>query len=207
MHCFLAGGCCSSLFARRLPSQAARADDANQTDPNAQPPAATPARQRPASTNATKRSARPVDAIVVTGIRRSIQDSIEIKRRECERGRSGIGRGNRQAARRLDRRIDRSTSRRRRAARCRACGDHLHSRLFARLHDGSVERPPAGELGLQPRGRVRPISVRAAGLGGGLQNSRRQHCGHGPRRHGRPSDHSAARIWQARHRPQPARPI
>ena len=70
----LAGGCCSSLLALALPAQAfaQTADQTTQTDQsvatgpgdlNAQPPA-------------------DKDAIVVTGIRRSLQDSINIKRRE-----------------------------------------------------------------------------------------------------------------------------
>ena len=93
------------------------------------------------------------------------------------------------------------------AARRRARGDRLDSRLFARLYDGSAERPPAGELGLQPRGRVRPISVRAARQRRRLQDARRQYRGHGPVRHRRSSDHSAARIHGKRAiARQPARP-
>jgi iron complex outermembrane receptor protein len=71
----LAGGCCSSLLAAALPSVAWAQSTSDQTtatqpadttgpgDVNAQPPA-------------------DKDAIVVTGIRKSIRDSIEIKRRE-----------------------------------------------------------------------------------------------------------------------------
>ena len=66
----LAGGCVSSLFIAAIPS-AAIAQDAT-----AQQPA-----EGPGATNATQPQAEP-GAIVVTGIRRSLQDSIAIKRRE-----------------------------------------------------------------------------------------------------------------------------
>lgn len=69
----LAGGCCSALVAAALPS-AALAQTADQAAPA---PAPAPA---PADVNAPQ----PEDqnAIVVTGFRRSLQDSINIKRRE-----------------------------------------------------------------------------------------------------------------------------
>ena len=66
----LAGGCVSSLFIAAIPS-AAIAQDAT-----AQQPA-----EGPGATNVTQPQAEP-GAIVVTGIRRSIQDSLAIKRRE-----------------------------------------------------------------------------------------------------------------------------
>src|SRR5690349_25154960 len=74
----LAGGCCSSLFAAAFPSQAF-AQTADQTvpgDPNAPQPATAPGdvgAQPPADQGGS---------IVITGIRRSLQDSINIKRRE-----------------------------------------------------------------------------------------------------------------------------
>jgi len=74
----LAGGCCSSLFAAAaLPSQALAqaADQAAPGDPNAPQPATAPgdvSTQPPADQG----------SIVITGIRRSLQDSINIKRRE-----------------------------------------------------------------------------------------------------------------------------
>ena len=74
----LVGGCCSSLFAVVFPSQAlAQASD--QTAP-VQPNAPVP----PATAPGDVQAQPPVDsgAIVVTGIRRSLQDSINIKRRE-----------------------------------------------------------------------------------------------------------------------------
>lgn len=81
----LAGGCCSSLFAATLPSAAFaqttdQTNQAAQPDPNA-PPAATPP---PTTTPGEPDTTKPADtgAIVVTGIRRSIRDSIEIKRQE-----------------------------------------------------------------------------------------------------------------------------
>ena len=52
--------------------------------------------------------------------------------------------------------------------------DHLRSRFLARFHHGPSEWPPAGELRLQPRRRIRSVSVRAARLGGGLQDARRR---------------------------------
>jgi iron complex outermembrane receptor protein len=65
----LAGGCCSALLAAALPS-AALAQTADQAAP-------APA---PADVNAPQ--AEDQNAIVVTGFRRSLQDSINIKRRE-----------------------------------------------------------------------------------------------------------------------------
>jgi len=68
----LAGGCCSSLLALALPAPAfAQTTDQTGTG-SAQPAAADVNAQPPADK----------DAIVVTGIRRSLQDSINIKRRE-----------------------------------------------------------------------------------------------------------------------------
>src|SRR6476620_5003235 len=84
----LAGGCCSSLLGAALPSQAL----AQGTDPAAQvppPPLATEATPTPGEPNATQPSTPPgpnanipsdSGAIVVTGIRRSLQNSIQIKR-------------------------------------------------------------------------------------------------------------------------------
>jgi iron complex outermembrane receptor protein len=73
----LAGGCCSSLLAAAFapPASAQAADQPAPVDPNAPAPAT-----NPGETNAQQ----PADsgAIVVTGIRRSLQDSINIKRRE-----------------------------------------------------------------------------------------------------------------------------
>jgi iron complex outermembrane receptor protein len=73
----LAGGCCSALLAAALPSEAL----AQTTDQaaQAQPPADT--NPAPGDVN-TVPPKEPGAAIVVTGIRRSIQDSIAIKRRE-----------------------------------------------------------------------------------------------------------------------------
>jgi len=77
----LAGGCCSSLLALALPAEAsAQTTDQTQTPPpaDAAPPPAPPS--GPGDSNAQA----PADpnAIVVTGFRRSLQDSINIKRRE-----------------------------------------------------------------------------------------------------------------------------
>src|SRR5260370_16746801 len=71
----LAGGCCSSLLAAALPSEASAQSTSDQT--TATQPADTTA---PGDVNAQP----PADqgAIVVTGIRRSIQNSIQIKRPE-----------------------------------------------------------------------------------------------------------------------------
>jgi len=77
----LAGGCCSSLLAAAFatPAFAQAADQPVPVDPNAPPPAPAPA-TGPGQPSAQQ----PADsgAIVVTGIRRSLQDSINIKRRE-----------------------------------------------------------------------------------------------------------------------------
>ena len=87
----LAGGCCSSLLAFALPSQAV----AQSTDPAAQtvPPVTTDTAPPPADPNAPPPpagagqyeccSAAGEGTIVVTGIRESVQDSISIKRREA----------------------------------------------------------------------------------------------------------------------------
>jgi len=69
----LAGGCCSSLLALALPAQAfAQTTDQTGTS-TAQPAVAADANAQPPADK---------DAIVVTGIRRSLQDSINIKRKE-----------------------------------------------------------------------------------------------------------------------------
>jgi iron complex outermembrane receptor protein len=83
----LAGGCCSSLLGAMLPSAAL----AQSTDPAAQvpPPPVTTTTPTPGEPNAPQPSTAPgtnantpdeSGAIVVTGIRRSLQDSIQIKR-------------------------------------------------------------------------------------------------------------------------------
>ena len=83
----LGGVCCTSLFAAALPSAAAAQTTSNQTDPNAQQPATTPP-ETPGNTNAKPKpkpgqpAPVPEGTIVVTGIRRSIQDLLAIKRRE-----------------------------------------------------------------------------------------------------------------------------
>jgi len=73
----LAGGCCSSLLAAALPAQALAqaADQTAPDDPNAQQPSS-----GPGDVNAQPPSNK--GAIVITGVRRSIQNSIQIKRRE-----------------------------------------------------------------------------------------------------------------------------
>jgi len=72
----LAGGCCSSLF--MLPSMALAQTTPDQTNPDTQPPP--PAQTTaPGEPNTTKK-APPGDAIIVTGIRRGLQDAIQIKR-------------------------------------------------------------------------------------------------------------------------------
>jgi iron complex outermembrane recepter protein len=86
----LAGGCCSSLFAWALPSAALAQSTTDQTTPaqqsvNQPPPAATgqaDTQPAPGDANVIQPKAAPGATIVVTGIRRSIQDSIAIKRRE-----------------------------------------------------------------------------------------------------------------------------
>ena len=75
----LAGGCCSSLFL--LPSTAFAQTTPDQTNPDAQQPAQPPAATTPGEPNATNKAPEG-GAIVITGLRRSLQDSIQIKRRE-----------------------------------------------------------------------------------------------------------------------------
>ena len=74
----LAGGCCSSLFL--VPTTAFAQTTPDQTDPNAQQPPP-PATTTPGEPDTTQKEPES-NAIVITGLRRSLQDSIEIKRRE-----------------------------------------------------------------------------------------------------------------------------
>ena len=86
----LAGGCCSSLLALALPSTALAQAATDQPDPNAPPPPPPAAATAPGEPNAQQPAAAPGDAttppdsgaIVVTGFRGSLQNSINIKRRE-----------------------------------------------------------------------------------------------------------------------------
>jgi iron complex outermembrane receptor protein len=72
----LAGGCCSSLLALALPSTAFAQTTTDQQDPNAPPQ---PKKQE--ATTPGEPNAKPAEgAIVVTGIRRGLQDAIQIKR-------------------------------------------------------------------------------------------------------------------------------
>jgi iron complex outermembrane receptor protein len=72
----LAGGCCSALIAAALPTEAL-AQTTDQATQNTPQPDTTIG---PGETNANQPQDK--NAIVVTGVRRSIRDSIEIKRRE-----------------------------------------------------------------------------------------------------------------------------
>jgi iron complex outermembrane receptor protein len=84
----LAGGCCSSLLAATIPSQAwaQSTTDPNATqtttDPNATQPPPPGSEAAPAPGDANAQQPTEQGAIVVTGIRRSIRDSIQIKRQE-----------------------------------------------------------------------------------------------------------------------------
>ena len=71
----LAGGCCSSLFI--LSSTAFAQTTPDQTNPDAQQQ---PAQQQPTTPGEPNTTKQDEGAIVVTGIRRSLQDSIQIKR-------------------------------------------------------------------------------------------------------------------------------
>src|SRR3982751_5792722 len=76
----LAGGCCSSLIVLGLPSTAF-AQTTDQTNPDAQQPEPVPAPvTAPGDVNAPQ--PKETGAIVVTGIRKSIADSLNIKRTE-----------------------------------------------------------------------------------------------------------------------------
>ena len=74
----LAGGCCSSLFIGAIPSTAFAQTTPDQPTPDVQQQAAPVS--GPGATGTTKKEDN--SAIVVTGFRRSLQDSINIKRRE-----------------------------------------------------------------------------------------------------------------------------
>jgi iron complex outermembrane recepter protein len=72
----LAGGCCASLIAVTFPASAsAQATPPDQANPDAQQPENAP---EPGDVNVQQPGDK--EAIVVTGIRRSLQDSIQIKR-------------------------------------------------------------------------------------------------------------------------------
>ena len=142
-----------------------------QTDPNAQQPATT-APETPGNTNARPKPKPGQPAPVPEGDDRCHGHSPRASRtrsRSSARDSSVVeavsGRGDRQTARRLDCRIYRPPPRGCRSARRRARSYDLRSRLLARFHDGATERPSAGKLGLQPRGRIRSISLRTARLG------------------------------------------
>ena len=167
--CCLAGGCCSSLLASRCRPQALAqtTDPADSSRRQSRPTAphcpASPMRRsrraapgRNADADEAARSSSPAFA-------GASQNSINIKRRERSMveavSAEEIGKLPDVSIAELIARLPGIAAQRVDGPR----GDHLDPRLFARLHDGSAERPPAGELGLQPRGRVRPISVRALG--------------------------------------------
>ena len=129
-----------------LPSEAWRRRRPDQTNPRY---AAAARAQRHSSRRAQyDQESAPGGAIIVTGIRRGIQDAIQIKRNSA----SVVEAVSAEEIGKLPdvsiAEFDRSTPRRHGAARWRSCGDHLHSRLFARLYDGSAKRTPAGEFGL-----------------------------------------------------------
>ena len=77
----LAGSCCSSLLALALPSAAFAQTTTDQQDPNAPPTPGEPNAPQPPAAPGTQASTEDESgAIVVTGIRRSLQNSIQIKR-------------------------------------------------------------------------------------------------------------------------------
>ena len=76
----LAGGCCSSLLALALPSAAFAQSTTDQQDPNAPQQQEQEQQEQEATTPGEPNAKPPEGAIVVTGIRRSLQDSIQIKR-------------------------------------------------------------------------------------------------------------------------------
>jgi iron complex outermembrane receptor protein len=77
----LAGGCYSALIAAALPSQAlAQTATQPSQDEQQQPDAAPPPATGPGEVDATTPEEK--GAIVITGFRQSLQNSINIKRRE-----------------------------------------------------------------------------------------------------------------------------
>jgi len=76
----LAGGCCSSLWL--IPAPAIAQDTTAQTNPDTQQPQPAPADQNGTTPGEPDKTQQNSGQIVVTGIRRSVQDSIAIKRRE-----------------------------------------------------------------------------------------------------------------------------
>jgi iron complex outermembrane recepter protein len=76
----LAGGCCASLIAAAIPSEAWAQAAQDQINPDAQEQDQQQQQQQP-TTPGEPNTAQPNEgAIVITGIRRSLQDSIQIKR-------------------------------------------------------------------------------------------------------------------------------
>ena len=124
-----------------------------------------------------------VQEVVVTGIRKSIQDSINVKKNESLDRRSRIGRRHRQAAGFFHRRSHWPASRHRRAAHQRSRADAVDPRPGSRLHGHHVQRPRAGFDQRQPHGGIRPVPVGARHAGQGLQDSRRRHGVPGHRGH------------------------
>jgi iron complex outermembrane receptor protein len=74
----LAGGCCSSLF--MLPSAALAQTAPDQTNPDTQVPPPAPAKQQPTTPGEPNAPQPEGSAIVITGFRHSLQNSIQIKR-------------------------------------------------------------------------------------------------------------------------------
>ena len=99
-------------------------------------------------------------AIVVTGFRASLQNARQQEEEFRADRRIGHRRGHRQAARRVDRRIDRAASGPDLAAPVGPRRLDLHPRLRARFLDDAAQRPRTDLDRRQPRGRIRPVSVR-----------------------------------------------
>ena len=143
-----------------------------------------------------------IDEVVVTGIRKSIQDSIGVKKDDSLDRRGGVGRGHRQAAGFVHRRIHRAPARHRRAAHQRPRADAVDPRPRPGLHRHHVQRPRAGVHQRQPHGRVRPVPVGAGDAGQDLQDARRRHGLPGHRGHHGHLDRASAARTAAASRPR-----
>ena len=135
-----------------------------------------------------------IEEVVVTGIRKSIQDSIGAKKNDSSIVEVVSAEDIGKLPDCLHRRIHRATARHRRAAHQRPRADAVDPRPGPRLHGHHVQRPRAGDDQRQPHGRVRPVPVGARHAGQDLQDARRRHGVPGHRGHHGHLDRASAVV-------------
>ena len=154
-------------------------------------------RSRRSSAGATRPDDEDVQEVVVTGLRKSIQDSIDVKKDEIVDRRGRVGRRHRQAAGCLHRRSHWPAARHRRAAHQRSRADAVDPRPRSRLHRHHLQRPRAGVDQRQPHGGVRPVPVGARDAGQDLQDARCRHGVPGHRGHDGYRDRASAGLLRS----------